>query len=271
MNWPIALSTGILLDQPLLEVLLQIKEAGFKLIEVTAHAMHFDYKDLDLVTRVRDKMDNLDLHTVSMHAPYGESIDLTMLDEGDRKRSVAEVTAAVDALRILGGTKLVVHAGSVVNEANKDIPGRMSQSLRSLTEIYGYCQRSNIKLVIENMLGHLVGGRNEELQWILKRLPQQNLAICLDTGHSFLAGNLQKSIRIFAPYLTLVHAHDNNGVYDDHLPPGEGKINWPQFLDALTGTGFGGEIVIEVQNKGEDSSILRQAWHSACFLKRLFP
>jgi sugar phosphate isomerase/epimerase len=45
----------------------------------------------------------------------------------------------------------------------------------------------------------------------------------------FLAGNLLKNIKMFVPYLALVHAHDNNEVYDDHLLPGEGKIDWINF------------------------------------------
>lgn len=122
MNWNVALSSGIFLSQPLLQVLAPIREAGFKFVEVSAHAGHFDYQNLDLVTRIRAEMDRLGLHTVSVHAPYSESIDLTMLDESDRKRSVVAVEAAADALRILGGTKLVVHAGSIVDEANKQIP-----------------------------------------------------------------------------------------------------------------------------------------------------
>jgi sugar phosphate isomerase/epimerase len=267
MNWKIALSTGIFLNKPLLGVLADIKESGFKLVEVSAHPVHFGYKNMDTVKKIRAEMDRLGLCTISMHAPYSELIDITMLRESDRKRSVAEVEAAIDALTVLGGSKLVIHAGSIVDEANEEIPERLSQSLRSLTEIYDYCLQSKIKLVIENMLGHLVGGRIEELQWILARLPQENIGVCIDSGHGFLGGNLMKSIKLFAPYLALVHAHDNNGTYDDHLPPGEGKIDWPQFLDALYGAGFGGEIVIEVQGNKKGRSLLKRARQSACFLK----
>jgi sugar phosphate isomerase/epimerase len=267
MNWNIALSTGIFLNKPLLGILADIKEVGFKFVEVSARIGHFDYKNIDEVNKVRAEMDRLGLYTISMHAPYSESIDITMLQESDRKSSVAEVEAAIDALMVLGGSKLVIHAGSIVEEANEEILERLSQSLRSLTEIYDYCLQSKIKLVIENMLGHLVGGRIEELQWILARLPQENIGVCIDSGHGFLGGNLVNNIRAFAPYLALVHAHDNNGTYDDHLPPGEGKIDWPQFLYALYGTGFDGEIVIEVQHRKKGRSLLERARQSACFLR----
>ena len=267
MNWKVALSTSICLSQPLLEVLPRLKNAGFKLIEATALTSHLDYKDLDSVHKIRDEMDRLGMQTVSMHAPYSESIDLTMLRESDRKLSVEELLAAADALRVLGGTKLVVHAGSVNEDANKQKKERLKQSLHSLTEINNYCQKTGVELVIENMLGHLVGGREDELQWFLARLPRQNLGFCLDTGHAFLSGKLLKYVKIFAPYLALVHAHDNKGTYDDHLPPGEGKINWSQFLGALADAKFNGEIVIEVLSGKEDNSVLERTWQSICFLK----
>ncbi len=267
MNWNVALSTGIFLSEPLPTILPRIRESGLRLIEVSAFTAHFDYKDLDLVQKTGDDMHKLGLRAISMHSPYSKEIDVTMLNEVDRKHSVAEIEIAIDALAILGGTKLVVHAGSEAEEANGQIPKRLSQSLRSLTEIYNYCQKRDIKLVIENMLGHLVGGRIQELQWILSRLPRQNVGVCLDSGHSFLAKNLLKAVRTFAPNLSLVHAHDNKGIYDDHLPPGEGKIDWPKFLDALAAARFEGDIVIEVLGGNGGRDVLERVRQSVVFLK----
>ncbi len=37
-------------------------------------------------------------------------------------------------------------------------------------------------------------------------------------------------VRIMAPYLVEVHLHDNAGSRDDHLPMGEGNIDFPSLF-----------------------------------------
>ncbi|MCL5027329.1 MAG: sugar phosphate isomerase/epimerase [Chloroflexi bacterium] len=268
MKWDITLSTGMFLHQPLLDALPSIRDAGFRRIQISAFRPHFDYHNRELVDQVRQAADALGLRVTSMHAPYSESIDLTLLDDEARLAAVAEIEAAGDALAALGGRTLVAHAGSETAAINDNSMLRLRRSARSLSEIYKYCRQKGIRLAIEDMLGHLLGGRAGDLRWVLGQLPMQGVGVCLDTGHSSLTGRLMERVRLFGLRMVMIHAHDNKGKYDDHLPPGEGSIPWGPLLDAFADMGFQGELVLEIREEPDIAALLQRTLDSVCFLQR---
>lgn len=52
-----------------------------------------------------------------------------------------------------------------------------------------------VRLVLENMLSHLLLGREMDLHWFLKTLAPWRPGFCLDTSHAHLAGNLDEPER----------------------------------------------------------------------------
>ncbi len=35
------------------------------------------------------------------------------------------------------------------------------------------------------------------------------------------------------PHIATCHLHDNNGIWDEHLLPGRGNIDWPRLINLL--------------------------------------
>ncbi|MBI2856901.1 MAG: sugar phosphate isomerase/epimerase [Chloroflexi bacterium] len=268
MNWDISLSTGLFLGQRLPDVLEPVRKAGFRFIQISGFSRHFDFNDPGHVLEVRRRLDALGMRATSLHLPYSNRLDPTLLNDVDRGRVVREMKRAVDALAELGGQAVVFHAGSADEKARDQALVRLTQAARSAIELEEHCHQRGVLLAIEDMLSHLVGGRREELQWVLLQLPRENVGVCLDTGHSFLARDLAGRMTQFGPRLVMVHAHDNHRVYDDHLPPGEGEIPWIEFLDGLAETGYQGEIVLEVNERAGEPDLLRRVRESADFLRR---
>jgi len=52
--------------------------------------------------------------------------------------------------------------------------------------------------------------------------------------------------RMWLPRLAQVHAHDNAGEFDDHLPLGEGVIDWSSLIGVLAGAGWDGVFMLEL-------------------------
>lgn len=79
--------------------------------------------------------------------------------------------------------------------------------------------------------------------------------ICVDTGHTnevvlFGCPTAGEAIRMLGKDVTLLHLHDNNGTYDQHLPPlmgDPGAVNWPDVFDALDEIGYNGVYNFELQ------------------------
>lgn len=98
--------------------------------------------------------------------------------------------------------------------------------------------------------------------------------ICVDTGHtheaeSFWVPPPEEMIRILGKDVTILHLHDNNGHYDDHLLPGMGNINWPGVFDALDDIGYSGVYNFEVSLKF-GKNILEDTVHYVGKLLRKF-
>ncbi len=73
-----------------------------------------------------------------------------------------------------------------------------------------------------------------------------DIGVCLDTGHTALGGFWHRFVEISGTRLMHVHAHDNHGYGDDHLPPGDGLINWGEVRRSLDAAGYGGWIMLEL-------------------------
>jgi sugar phosphate isomerase/epimerase len=118
-------------------------------------------------------------------------------------------------------------------------------------------------LVVETPLPHLLGGQPADFDWILERIPRDGTGVCVDTSHTSLGGFLLERLHRLGPRLVHIQASDNRGVTDDHLPPGEGIIDWSAVLAALDGVAYRGVFMLEVAGNGDVRSHAQRAAESA--------
>ena len=78
-------------------------------------------------------------------------------------------------------------------------------------------------------------------------LDEGETGLLLDTGHAVLQHfDVVDCARMWLPRLAQVHAHDNAGEFDDHLPLGEGVIDWSSLIGMLAGAGWDGMFMLEL-------------------------
>jgi sugar phosphate isomerase/epimerase len=145
----------------------------------------------------------------------------------------------------------------------------MENAASALDVVAGRCRDLGIRLVLENMLPHLFSGHVRDLLWLLGAMHSRDVGLCLDTGHAFLSGDLQHVAHKLSGHLWMLHASDNRGAYDDHLPPGEGNIPWRDLLAQLLRSGFAGTLILEVAARSEREALLAGAQRARSFLRRL--
>ncbi|RLB07347.1 MAG: sugar phosphate isomerase/epimerase [Deltaproteobacteria bacterium] len=75
----------------------------------------------------------------------------------------------------------------------------------------------------------------ETLEMLLEAINSPHFGFCFDTGHWLVFGKIgwEEWIRRLGNRLVEVHIHDNNGKEDQHLPPGDGKFDFPKFFRFL--------------------------------------
>jgi sugar phosphate isomerase/epimerase len=154
------------------------------------------------------------------------------------------VLTAAAALRDLGGSVVVVHTSDVTRDPS-DVQQRLAHGAEALQVLGRACEHMQMVLAVESPLPHLVGGHPDEFEWILKRLDGR-IRVCLDTGHTTLGHHWHRFLAVAGARLKHVHANDHRGQYDDHLPPGDGTIDWREIRDGLTDLSFDGWIMLEL-------------------------
>lgn len=247
-NWPIGLSTGCFHKTPILDCLEIIRVSGFSMIEVVFSPPHLDYKDLGAVRRTALRIEELGMEAYSFHAPFANDIDISSPDFAIREHALDEILRAVEAASLLGVHYFVIHPGP----ENADIPSREERMVRIenvisvLNRVAVRCAEAGIKCILENKLPHLLFGSSSDIVWILGSLDTNEVGACLDTGHAFLAGDLYNLVYKLGPYLRMLHVHDNKGHSDEHLPPGEGRVEWGKLVSELVQVAFHGAMILEV-------------------------
>ncbi len=249
----IGLSTGVFYSKPVQEVLPLLARAGFEAVELWTgdpfRRIPFDWRDASEVAAVRRLLRDLDLRLSSFHAPYSEEADPSDPDPRRRKRTAGLLTEAVCAAAALGAPTLILH-GSAAELARLPEAARSAriEALReSLSLLHREARAQGVALAIETLLPHLFTADAPLLLDLVRPYPRQEVGLCFDTGHCFLwrSWRLERLYEFLSDRVIALHVNDNRGSSDDHLPPGQGKIDWPPWLDALRRSRFSGAFLLE--------------------------
>ena len=89
------------------------------------------------------------------------------------------------------------------------------------------------------------------------------MRVCLDTGHLALGRHWDRFLAVADGRLAHVHASDNHGTRDDHLPPGDGGIDWAHIRRTLAAAGFDGWIMLELSCRDGCVDLFRRAFDQA--------
>jgi len=246
-DWPVGLSTGCFYQMSIFDCLEPIRNGGFGMVEICSSPGHLNFHDIDTIKLVAKRLDELGMEAYSFHAPFVD-VDISSLDQSHREYSFQELMTAAEAASILNVRHFIIHPGPDKNLCFS-IEERM-QRMRNVSGVLNLvakkCHSINVGLALENMLPHLPFGNISDMLWIMGSMESLNITTCLDTGHATLSGDLYNIMYKLSGHLQVVHANDNFGTSDDHLPPGKGMIDWTKVLYELSETNFHGGIILEL-------------------------
>jgi sugar phosphate isomerase/epimerase len=253
--WTIGLSTGCFYSRRFLDVIDEIRASGFDAIEVCSFPMHLDYHDLAAVAEAGARLRALGIRPASFHAPFADRIDITSLEAGVREAAVDELIKAAEAAALMGVETLVLHPGPEREgrPPEAEFLEHMRHAAESLNVVADRCCELKVRLVLENMLPHLLFGHINDMLYLLGSIRNCDVAACLDTGHAALARELPTVINKLSGHLHMVHVNDNRGDRDEHLAPGEGQIDWPWVLRELQRHQFKGTLILELSSQPHES------------------
>jgi sugar phosphate isomerase/epimerase len=270
-SWPIGLSTGCFYHRNILDCLLLIRESGFSMIEVCSTPEHLNFHDVKSVHQAAERIRELGMEAYSFHAPFAPNIDIASSDDAQRAASVTEILKAAEAAALLLVHYFVMHPGPenpATVSPEEQLP-RMQHVVESLNRIARRCKELGIICVLENKLPHLLFGNTSDILWILDGINSAEVGACLDTGHAYLGGDIHHLLHKLAGHLRMIHAHDNDGGGDNHLPPGDGKINWNKLLRDLVEIRFRGAFILEMAGNADSAVTMANARRGRAYVREI--
>lgn len=162
-------------------------------------------------------------------------------DESQIEPVLAKFRDAAQMARLLEVSVLVVHSGGSMEPAGLESRRRAnSETLAALAEMVG----PGITVAVENC-----GSRAdwEFLVEMVSACPAPNVGLNIDTGHANIHDlGVEQAIRMAGGRIRTTHLQDNYGQRDDHLPPGEGTIDFVAALRAFREVGYQGVYMVEI-------------------------
>ncbi len=180
--------------------------------------------------------------TTTFHAPF-EDVWPGARDEEIRRLSVKRVRQAIDLAPVFRPLGVVVHGGYFEWLFDFAPDKWLEPARRSFSEIAEAAERASVDIFVENVFDEAP----DHLLRLREAVGSPRLAFCFDPGHATLFSRLpvQKWAEAFGPLIREVHVHDNRGLRDDHLPVGEGSINFRGVILAVGDAGARPILTVE--------------------------
>ncbi|MFD8571745.1 sugar phosphate isomerase/epimerase family protein [Streptomyces sp. NPDC059639] len=233
-----------------------LADLGYDGIGLTLDHMHLDPVGPGLagrVARVSDRLDALGLGvTVETGARYvldpRRKHGPTLLDPDPVARA-ARTGLLVTAVRVAADLGAhAVHCFSGVRPANVDENTAWELLADALGPVLDAAQASGVPLAVEPEPGQLLASLADfhRLRALVGDHPL--LGLTLDIGHCQCLEPLSPAdcVTAAAPWLRHVQIEDMRRGVHEHLPFGEGEIDFPPVLAALAALGYQGLTVVEL-------------------------
>lgn len=200
----------------------------------------------------------------------------TLLSESPERR-IAFYKHAIDCAAELGSDCVSIWSGvlrkgtegvagdNVAKTDNCSLqppPSPWDRLVAGLREVLDYAARKNVVIAFEPEPGMFIDTM-PAFEELLARIDAPNLRLTLDIGHLQCQGELPiaEVIRRWSSRLANVHIEDMRRGVHEHLMFGEGEIEFPPVLQALTEVGYTGGVYVELsRHSHEGPAAARQAF-----------
>jgi sugar phosphate isomerase/epimerase len=270
---PRVLSTHLFLNQRLHPGLLELaSRAGAQGVELFAARQHFDYTSREHVGELAAWFASNPLDPFSMHAPLypdremgragAPPVNVLHPEKSRRIDAMDEIKRALEAAERIPIKNLVLHLGE---REDRWSPRSIECAITALEHLGAFAHPLGVRLLVENLVSEAT--TPDHLLIILEMGHLPNVGVCLDLGHAHIAPGVSEAIATLGSHIASVHVHDNHGVKDEHLWPGDGTIDWPAAAAALNGLASAPAAVLEIHYNAPDAAADLPARIEAAFAR----
>ena len=210
-------------------------------------------------TEIRRLADECGITIGQTHAAFGP---ISVFDGELREDAMRMLINAIIATSVLGAPYIVIHP---LNTRNRIYDKEVEFCRQFNTEFFGellpYLKKYNVKVGMENMwtfdeqqvIRPCVCSRPEEILDYIELVDHNYFCACPDLGHFVLTGGDTNdtpagALRKLGNAVKLIHAHEVDGVHDNHSAPYDfaSPMDWDGIADALRDIHYTGTLNFEI-------------------------
>ena len=192
--------------------------------------------------RAAESLREAGIRSLTFHAPFRD-VWPGAQDEEARRLSVRRISQAIALAPAFRPEGVVVHGGYFGWLFDFRPDEWLESAKRSFGELAESAEKAGTRLFVENVFDE----DPEQLLRLREAVGSPRLFFCLDAGHAALFSRVpvHRWAEAFGRGIGLMHVHDNRGTRDDHLPVGEGTINFRGVLLAAIDAGARPILTVE--------------------------
>lgn len=268
------------------KALAEIEQMGFHFLEMEGLGAEHARA---VWNRRKDLKKCLDDHGIHVHNFCSVDPDLVSLDDARRRRAydrfaqMAElgVDLGTETLHLASYAPPVEYIGQAPYQLGGTykfgdtfrtrIPDGFSwprvwevlvESCRRCAQIAQQYQRT---IIMEPRVGEVICSVDSQLR-LIEDVGAANFKANFDTGHySAQRENVVLALMKLQGHFANIHVSDNDPVNTNHLPPGEGTIDWGEFFRVLKLQGYNGYLGLDL---GQRASLVDDLKKSVAFLQQ---
>ena len=253
-----AISTHVYVRERLHSGLLDnLLHAGAETIEIFAARGHVDYVNRrSHIKEIGDWFKDKSIPLNSIHSPmysdfeWGRQgtppINIAAVDKRARIEAMDEIKRAIEIAEHIRFRFLVQHVG--VSGEDWD-PKKAEAAMTSIEHLKAFAKPLGVTVLLENIPNEL--STPERLVELIQGAHFDDVGICFDVGHAHIMGGVAQAFDLVKPLIRSTHVHDNAGMNDDHLWPGDGTINWEETMNLLRSAPQAPPLMLEIKSEGK--------------------
>jgi sugar phosphate isomerase/epimerase len=212
-----------------------IQKAGWSRIEISRKHLG--------VPEIAKKVEASGLDVWAVHGNLGGGS--TSLDETERRDAVNQEIRFMEAVAGFAPCPYVVHYLYRCND-----PRRLEAYRKSIDRLGREAAKLGFILAVETAPYKPEKDQrypdSAEIVEFVRSFSSEHIAVCVDINHSNLKENLDDVFTTCRGRIVDIHVSDNGNVCEEHLPPGEGKIDIPAALRKSRESGYTGPCNVEI-------------------------
>ena len=245
-------------------------------------------ENIILSSALMHRVDELDVHElflksaaaagltyVDAHAPLGETELLGLPPEKNRKAMLRHAANSLALSAEFGCKTCTFHVWNWRPDSHS-AEERFGYICDSLEKLLPVAEKAGVIIALENVW--CPPNNADILVRIAEKFNSPWLGLCYDSGHAFILDQGRynpakscvpiswtcpveeipwddKMLEKMLPWIVNCHLHDNDGLNDQHLMPGRGKINWKHVVNLLCQAPNLKCIQSEVSAKWQDGDV----------------